>query len=85
MAKAVTYPSNDEIRYISPYAKYQYYGKLMLAPNGSAWAKKGEKKHITSKNLKYHTSNTGAKWDKLMLQKRKNDVIRDVQNYMDGV
>ena len=26
-----TYPKNNEIKYTSPYAKYQYYGKLMLA------------------------------------------------------
>ena len=58
-----TYPKNNEIKYTSPYAKYQYYGKLMLAKNGSAWAKLGEKKVNTSKNLKYHTSGTGPKWD----------------------
>lgn len=71
-----TYPSNHEIKYISPYAKYQYYGKLMLAKNGSSWAKKGEKKVETSRNLKYHTSGTGPKWDKLMMQRRKNDLIK---------
>lgn len=77
-----TYPSNHEIKYTSPYAKYQYHGKLMLAKNGSSWAKLGEKKVETSKNLKYHTSGTGAKWDKLMLQRRKNDLMKDVQNYI---
>lgn len=76
-----TYPSNHEIKYISPYAKYQYYGKLMLAKNGSSWAKKGEKKVETSRNLKYHTSGTGPKWDKLMLQRHKNDLVKDVENY----
>ncbi len=77
-----TYPSNHEIKYTSPYAKYQYYGKLMLAKNGSSWAKKGEKKVLTSRNLKYHTSGTGPKWDQLMLQRRKNDLIKDVENYI---
>lgn len=77
-----TYPSNHEIKYTSPYAKYQYYGKLMLAKNGSAWAKRGEKKVATSKNLKYHTSGTGAKWDKLMLQRSKSELIKDVENYI---
>ena len=77
-----TYPSKHEIKYISPYAKYQYYGKLMLAKNGSSWAKKGEKKVETSRNLKYHTSGTGPKWDKLMMQRRKNDLIKDVENYI---
>lgn len=77
-----TYPSNHEIKYISPYAKYQYYGKLMLAKNGSSWAKKGEKKVETSRNLKYHTSGTGPKWDKLMLQRHKNNLVKDVENYI---
>ena len=82
LGKLKTYPSNHEIKYTSPYAHYQYAGKLMLAKNGSSWAKKGEKKHYTSKKLKYHTSGTGAKWDKLMLQKRGNELVKDVQNYI---
>lgn len=77
-----SYPSNHEIKYISPYAKYQYYGKLMLAKNGSSWAKKGEKKVLTSRNLKYHTSGTGPKWDKMMMQRRGNELIKDVENYI---
>ena len=77
-----TYPNNNSIKYTSPYAKYQYYGKLMLAKSGSAWAKLGEKKVSTNKELKYHSSGTGPKWDKLMLQRRKNDLIKDIQNYI---
>mgnify|MGYP001862903510 FL=1 len=77
-----SYPSNHEIKYISPYAKYQYYGKLMLAKNGSSWAKKGEKKVLTSRNLKYHTFGTGPKWNELMMQRNKNTLIKDVENYI---
>lgn len=77
-----TYPSNHEIKYTSPYAHYQYTGKAMVAENGSAWAKKGEKKHYSGKKLKYHTSGTGPKWEKLMLQRRKNDLVKDVKNYI---
>lgn len=77
-----TYPRNSEIKYNSPYAKYQYYGKLMLTKNGASWAKLGEKKVLTSKKLKYHTSGTGAHWDKLMMQRCKNDLIKDVENYI---
>ena len=76
-----SYPSNHEIKYISPYAKYQYYGKLMLAKNGSSWAKKGEKKVETNKSLKYHTSGTGPKWNEMMMQRRGNELIKDVENY----
>ena len=42
-----TYPNNWTIKYTSPDAHYHYTGKLMLAENGSSWAKKGEKKHVS--------------------------------------
>ena len=82
LRKLKTKPSNYEIKYTSPYAKFQYYGKLMLTKTGSSWARKGEKKVLTNKTLKYHTSGTGARWEQLMLQRRKNDLIKDVQNYI---
>lgn len=79
-----TYPNASTIKYTSPYAHYQYTGKLMLTKSGSSWAKKGEKKFYTSKKLKYHTSGTGAYWDKLMLQRHRNDLTKDVQNYINS-
>lgn len=42
------------VRYNAPYARYLYYGKLMVGSNGSPWAKKGEKKRVTDRNLTYH-------------------------------
>lgn len=87
-----TYPSNHEIKYTSPYARYQYYGKMYISPklgvsgiplkSGRWWSPKGEIKTPTSKKLKYHTSGTGPKWEKLMLQRRKNDLVKDVKNYI---
>ena len=82
LAKNKAYPNNHSIKYISPYAHYQYTGKLMLTKSGSSWAKEGEKKFYTNEKLKYHTAGTGAKWDKLMMQRRKNDLIKDVENYI---
>ena len=87
-----TYPKNNEIKYTSPYAKYQYYGKMYISPKLGVsgillksdrwWSPKGEKKIPTSKKLKNHTSGTGPKWDKLMLQRRRNDLVKDVENYI---
>lgn len=79
-----TYPNASTIKYTSPYAHYQYTGKLMLTKSGSSWAKKGEKKFYTSKKLKYHTSGTGDHWEKLMLQRHRNSLIKDVQNYINS-
>ena len=78
-----SYPNAKSITYTSDYAHYQYYGKAMVAENGSAWAKEGEKKHYSGKKLNYHTSGTGSKWDKVMLEKRGNELIQDIQNYVD--
>ena len=84
LAKLKTYPNASTIKYTSPYAHYQYTGKLMLAKNGSSWARKGEKKFYTNKKLKYHTSGTGDHWEKLMLQRYKNSLTKDVQNYVNS-
>lgn len=81
LAKNKTYPNNHSIKYVSPYAHYQFTGKLMLAKNGSSWAKKGEKKVYTNRKLKYHTSGTGDHWHQLMLQRHKKQLIKDVENY----
>lgn len=84
LRKNKTYPNASTIKYTSPYAHYQYTGKLMLTKSGSSWAKKGEKKFYTNKKLKYHTSGTGDHWDKLMLQRHRNDLTKDVQNYINS-
>lgn len=87
-----TYPNNHSIRYISPYSRYIYNGKMYISPklgvsgiplkSGRWWSPLGEKKKPTNKNLKYHTAGTGAKWDKLMLQRRSKDLENDVQNFI---
>lgn len=82
LSKNTTTPNAHSIKYIEPEAHYQFTGKLMLAKNGSSWAKKGEKKHYTGKKLKYHTSGTGDHWDKRMLQKRKDDLVKDLENFI---
>ena len=40
LRKLKSHPSNHEIKYTSPYAKFQYYGKLMVTSTGSTWARK---------------------------------------------
>ena len=45
---------SGHIVYASPYARYQYYGVLMVSSvNGSAWARSGESKVLTNKPLQY--------------------------------
>lgn len=42
------------IVYVSPYARFQYYGKVMIDPaTGSTFAPKGVRKVLTERDLKY--------------------------------
>ena len=45
------------LEYLSPYARYQYYGRLMVSSiTGSPVARQGEKKVLTTTELKYNYS-----------------------------
>lgn len=81
----------NSITYESPYARYQYYGKKMVMSNGKSayyspdygfWSKKGEKKIVTNEDLVYHTPGTGPYWDKKMVSAEMQDVIKEVQDYV---
>lgn len=42
----------NAVIYPAPYARFLYYGKVMIDPNtGSTWARKGETKVVTDRNL----------------------------------
>lgn len=62
---AHTEHDDTEIVYSTPYARFLYMGKLMLDERGSAWAKKGTRKHVVDKNLNYSKeghSKAGSHW-----------------------
>lgn len=54
LEKAEIVNNGRQIIYSTPYARFLWHGKLMLAPNGSSWARKGEKKHVVNKDLKFN-------------------------------
>lgn len=83
---------SDKIIYNQPYARYQYYGKLMVMKNGKGayynpdygfWSDKGEKKTLTDRDLVYHTPGTGDHWDRRMVSAEMQDVVKEVQDYVD--
>lgn len=52
-----THVDGNTVVYPGPYARYLYYGKLMVDPEtGSAWASKGSSKVLTDKNLVFSTA-----------------------------
>ena len=74
-----TYPNNHSIKYTSPYAHYMYKGKVAVG----ASKPKGVKRTISNKPLRYQGApKRGAEWDKRMMNDRKKDLIRDVENYI---
>lgn len=58
--------SGNTIIYPGPYARYLYYGKVMVDPEtGSTYAKKGATKMLTDKNLvftKYFHNHAQSHW-----------------------
>ena len=71
---------SGHIYYASPYARYQYYGKLMVSSvTGSAYAKQGESKVLTDKELNYNTSrhaNAQKMWFEAMKTDKKEQILR---------
>lgn len=69
-----------EINQIAPYARCQYYGKLMVSSvTGSSYARKGEKKILTSTPLKYNTFRNalaGKMWFERMKADHKEAILR---------
>ena len=80
------------IIYHSPYAHYQYEGKLYVMDNGKGayyspnygfWSDKGKRKKMTNKNLNYHTPGTGDHWDEKMKDAEMDMLTKAVQKYVD--
>lgn len=69
---------SGEINQIAPYARYQYYGKLMVSSiTGSAWSH-GESKVLTDKDLQYDKSKhpqAGPFWFERMKTDHKEDIL----------
>lgn len=69
---------SGEIKQNTPYARYQYYGKLMVSRlTGSAYARQGESKVLTNKNLNYRkiNPNAGAFWFERMKSDHKRAIL----------
>lgn len=75
----------DGVLYNQPYARYQYYGELMLAPNGSAWARRGERKHLAGKDLNYHGAPMRGKlWDVRMWADKGRAILAGIAKICGG-
>lgn len=78
--------NTDSVDFVTPYAKFLYHGKVMIGEKSrSPWAKLGEKKIVTSKELTYHGApKRGAFWDKRMWADKKTVIIKSVARAAGG-
>lgn len=71
-----------------PYARYLYYGKLMVSKEtGSAYAAHGESKVLTDKDLKYSQAanpNAGRLWFARMTADHKREILAGAQKFIGG-
>lgn len=70
----------DSVTYNMPYARFQYYGKVMVGEKSrSAYAKLGERKVVIDKDLQHHGApKRGPFWDKRMWADKKYKIVNDV-------
>lgn len=70
---------SGEINQISPYARFQYYGKVMVSSiTGSPWARLGEKKILTDRDLVHDKSihpMAGPFWFARMKADKKDEIL----------
>ena len=79
--------------YNGPDAHYLFNGNLYIDPlykkgafysqDYGYWSRPGITKINSGKELNYNTPGTGAHWDKLMWTSRGDEVIKNVQNYIE--
>lgn len=72
---------SGEITYNAPYARFLYYGKVMVSPTtGSPWAKRGERKVLTTRVIKYNGApRRGAYWFMKMKQNHLKSLLQEVR------
>jgi hypothetical protein len=76
----------DRIIFNTPYARFQYYGKVMIGIySRSPWAMSGERKIVTNRDLTYHGAPMrGKMWDKRMWADKKTVIIDNVAKAAGG-
>jgi hypothetical protein len=79
---------SGHIYYLSPYARYQYYGKLMVSSiTGSAYASMGEKKVLTNIDLVHQKSRhplAGPFWFERMKADKGGQILKGAAKYAGG-
>ena len=80
---------SGQIEYFNPYARYQYYGKLMVSRiTGSSYASQGESKVLTDVDLNYNVFRhplAGPFWFERMKKEKMPQIIKGAAKYSGGM
>lgn len=77
--RKVTFPNKHSIRHAGPYAHYHYKGKKAIGDSRP----KGVKRTISNEDMKYQGApKRGPEWEKRMMNDRRKDVVKDVENFI---
>jgi hypothetical protein len=93
--KLGTVIGSGELRYLSPYARYLYYGEVYgpnipIYENGQLvgfFSPKGQKKHPTGRQMVYDTSrhpHAGKLWFERMKADHKDDILKGAEAILGG-
>lgn len=81
-----TIPGKGEVVWNSPYARYLYYGKVMVGvQSNSPWARLGERKILTGRDLTYNGAPMrGKMWFERMKQNHKAEILHGASKRATG-
>lgn len=75
----------EYVHYKSPYAHYQWEGKLYVAENGSPWAGRDEAKKPTDRDLDYSTDKhplATSHWEQAMAVAKGQQLADEISEYL---
>lgn len=75
----------ESVHYKSPYAHFQWNGKVFVDKRGSPWAPRSESKHETNRDLQYsHDKHPLATshWEKAMMTAKGDVFCKDIEAYL---
>ena len=80
-----TRPGSGEVVWVVPYARFQYYGKVMVyPPTGSTYAPKAARKKTIDKDLTYSDAGARAFWFEAAKKQNKRKWLDGVRRMAGG-
>jgi hypothetical protein len=77
--------TEEYVHYKSPYAHFQWAGKVFVDDRGSTYAKRSTSKHPTSRKLKYSTDKhplATSHWEQAMAVAKGEQLAADIEDYI---